>query len=129
MRASSSSAYGSGRPWRAASAATRGSSSARASSSALGLASCGSAIAPSPALAACTRSTASAATNEPEPGRVSITPWTWSEAIASRTEERPTSEPLRQVALGRQALAGLQQPHADLAGDPIGDPLVELAWP
>ena len=36
-------------------------------------------------------------------------------------------EALGQVALGGQPLAGLQQPHADLAGDPIGDPLVELA--
>ena len=39
----------------------------------------------------CTRSTASAATNEPAPGRVSITPWSCSAAIASRTDERPTS--------------------------------------
>ena len=38
----------------------------------------------------------------------------------------PDLQPLGQVALGRQALAGLQQPHTDLAGDPIGDPLVQL---
>ena len=35
-------------------------------------------------------------------------------------------EPLGEVALGGQALAGAQQAHADLAGDPVGDPLVEL---
>ena len=35
-------------------------------------------------------------------------------------------ESLGQVALGGQALPGTQQAHADLAGDPVGDPLVEL---
>ena len=35
-------------------------------------------------------------------------------------------EALGEVALGGQPLAGLQQAHADLAGDPVGDPLVEL---
>ncbi len=35
-------------------------------------------------------------------------------------------EALGEVALGRQALAGAQQAHADLAGDPVGDPLIEL---
>ena len=41
----------------------------------------------------------------------------------------PDLQALGQVALGGQPLAGLQQPHPDLAGDPIGDPLVELGGP
>ena len=129
MRSSSSSAYGVGPAVpRAASAATCGSSSSRASSRAVGLASCGSATAPSPVPRGCTRSTASAATNEPEPGRVSI------DAVELQGGDRLAHrraadlQALRQVALGRQPLAGPQQPHADLAGDPVGDPLVDAAW-
>ena len=126
-RASSSSASGSRRAARARRARrSRGSSSARASSSARRAGVVRGAAGRARGLHA---RTASAATNEPAPGRVSITPWTCSAAIASRTDARPTSSAPRQLALGRQPLAGRQQPHADVAGEPLGDLLVAAGWP
>ena len=123
-RASSSSASGSGRPRRAASAATRGSSSERASSSV------------ARAGVVRRRSTAPAALHalhrvggDERAGAGARLDHAVDLQRGDRLAHRGAAdlEPLRQVALGRQPLAGRQQPHADLAGEPLGDPLVALA--
>ena len=111
------------RPRSAARRAIAGSSSARASSRSVGLASCGR------PLGAGRRSAASAATNEPEPGRVSITPCDLQRGDRLAHGGAADLEPAREVALGRQPLAGREGARADLAREPLGHVLVALQRP
>ena len=70
-----------------------------------------------------------AATNEPEPGRVSITPWTCSAAIASRTEARPTSSRRASSRSDGSRSPGAKAPGADLGREPLRHVLVALQRP
>ena len=64
--------------------------------------------------------------NEPAPGRVSTSPRTCSAPSASRTDARPTPEPLGQLALAGQPQAGAQGAAPQLADEVVGDLLVAL---
>ena len=81
------------------------------------------------ALGAGRRSAASAATNEPEPGRVSITPCDLQRGDRLAHGGAADLEPARQVALGRQPLAGREGARADLGREPLGHVLVALQRP